>query len=57
MYLTDVQNFGYIKAQLEGAAAMTVEGFALTNANLRAVDLLQESYDQHCKIIHSTMQA
>ena len=57
-YLTDVQKVGYLKAQLEGSAAMTVEGFALTNANYtRAVDLLRERYGQHCKIIHATMQA
>jgi len=57
-YLTDVQKFGYLKAQFKGSAAMTEEGFALTNANYtRAVDLLRERYGQHCKIIHATMQA
>jgi len=56
--LTDVQKFGYLKAQLEGAAAMTVERFALTNANYtRAVVFLRERYGQHCKIVHATMQA
>ncbi|XP_052242090.1 uncharacterized protein LOC127852239 [Dreissena polymorpha] len=56
--LTDVQKFNYLKAQLEGTAAMTVEGFALTNANYtRAVELLRERYGQHCKIVHATMQA
>jgi len=54
--LTDVQKFGYLKAQLEGAAAMTVEGFTLTNANYtRAVELLRERNGQNCKIIHATM--
>ena len=31
--LTDVKTFAYLKAQLEGGAAMTIAGFALTNAN------------------------
>ncbi|XP_052245580.1 uncharacterized protein LOC127854555 [Dreissena polymorpha] len=56
--LTDVQKFNYLKAQLEGTAAMTIEGFALTNANYtRAVELLRERYGQHCKIVHANMQA
>ena len=56
--LTDVQKFGYLKAQLEGTAAMIVQGFALTNANfMRAVDFLRERYGQQSKIIHATMQA
>ncbi|KAH3697554.1 hypothetical protein DPMN_085057 [Dreissena polymorpha] len=43
--LTNVQKFGYLKDQLEGTAAMTVQGFALTNAKyMRAVDLLRERY-------------
>ncbi|XP_045206508.2 uncharacterized protein LOC123558696 [Mercenaria mercenaria] len=58
MNLSDVQKFGYLKAQLEGTAAMTVEGFALTNANYkRAVELLCERYGQQNKIVHATMQA
>ena len=54
--LTDEHTFGYLKAQLEGTAAMAVQGFALTNANyMRAVDLLRERYGQQSKIIHATM--
>lgn len=56
--LSDVQRFNYLKSQLEGDAARTLEGFALTNANYaRAVDLLKDRFGQEQKIIHATMQA
>ena len=56
--LSDAQKFSNLKYQLEGSAAMTVEGFSLTHGNYsRAIDLLRERYGQHHKIIHATMQA
>ena len=56
--LTDVQRFSYLKSQLEGEAACTKDGFALTHTNYaQVVDLLRERYGQKHKIIHTTMQA
>ena len=53
-----MQRFSYLKSQLEGEAARTIGGFALTNTNYaQAVDLLREWYGQKQKIIHATMQA
>ncbi|XP_053378498.1 uncharacterized protein LOC123533118 [Mercenaria mercenaria] len=50
--------FNYLKAQLEGPAANTIAGFALTNANYeRAVSLLHERFGQVHKIIQAYMQA
>jgi len=44
-HLTDVSKFAYLQSQLEGAAAHTIEGFALTNANYsRAISLLQNRF-------------
>ena len=55
--LIDVQRF-FLKSQLEGEAARTIDGFALTHTNYAwAVDLLRERYGQKHKIIHATMQA
>ena len=55
--LTDVQKFSYLKNQLVGEAARTIDGFALTNINYaRAIDLLKERYGQRHKIVHATMQ-
>ena len=45
-------------SQLEGEAARTKDGFALTHTNYaRAVDLLREQYGQKHIIIHATMQS
>ena len=56
--LTDVERFSYLKSQLEGEVARTINGFALTHTNYaRAVDLLREWYGQKHKIIHTTKQA
>ena len=55
--LTDVQKFSYLKNQLVGEAACTIDGFALTNINYAiAIDLLKERYGQRHKIVHATMQ-
>ena len=56
--LTAVQKFSYLKAQLQGSAAQTIAGFALTNANYdTAVSLLYERYGQPHKIRQAYMQA
>ena len=47
MSLSNVQKFGYLKEQLEGTAAMIVEGFALTNTNKRAMMALYRSPEYH----------
>ena len=53
-----MQRVSYLKSQLEGEAARTIDGFALTHTNYaRAVDLLRERYGQKHIIIHSTIQA
>ncbi|XP_063420583.1 uncharacterized protein LOC134705796 [Mytilus trossulus] len=56
--LTSIQKFNYLKAQLEGSAAQTVEGFALTNGNYEtAVNLLRDRFGQPSKLIHAYMKA
>ncbi|XP_071179213.1 uncharacterized protein [Mytilus edulis] len=56
--LTPIQKFNYLKAQLEGSAAQTVEGFALTNGNYKtAVNLLRDRFGQHSKMVHDYMKA
>ncbi|XP_063419195.1 uncharacterized protein LOC134702016 [Mytilus trossulus] len=56
--LTPIQKFNYLKAQLEGSAAQTVEGFALTNGNYEtAVNLLRDRFGQPSKLIHAYMKA
>ncbi|XP_053406494.1 uncharacterized protein LOC128559265 [Mercenaria mercenaria] len=56
--LSDVQKFNYLRSQVDGDAARTIEGFALTNSNyVKAVELLQEQYGQAHKIVHAYMQA
>ncbi|XP_071161119.1 uncharacterized protein [Mytilus edulis] len=56
--LTPIQKFNYLKAQLEGSAAQTVEGFALTNCNYEtAVNLLRDRFGQPSKLIHAYMKA
>ena len=54
--LTDVQKFNYSKTMLEGEAARTIEGFALTNASYgQAISLLTERYGQKHTIIAAYM--
>ncbi|XP_063436158.1 uncharacterized protein LOC134717595 [Mytilus trossulus] len=56
--LTEIQKFSYLKAQLHGHAAQTIEGFALTNANYTtAVNLLKDRFGSPHKIIHAYMKA
>ncbi|XP_071170914.1 uncharacterized protein [Mytilus edulis] len=56
--LTPIQKFNYLKAQLEGSAAQTVDGFALTNGNYEtAVNLLRDRFEQPSKLIHAYMKA
>ncbi|XP_062587115.1 uncharacterized protein LOC134248736 [Saccostrea cucullata] len=56
--LTPIQKFSYLKAQLQDAAAQTIAGFTLTNANYEtAIDLLKERFGQPQKIINAHMRA
>lgn len=57
-HLSDIEKFNYLKSQLEGEAARTIDGFSLTNANyIQAVTLLRERYGKVHKIISAYMQA
>ena len=48
--LTNVERFSYLKSQLTGEAARTIDGFALTHTNYAwAIDLLRERYGQKQK--------
>ena len=50
--LSGVQKFNYLKAQLDGDAARTIEGFPLTDHNyLHAVAILQDRFGQPHKVI------
>ncbi|XP_062615533.1 uncharacterized protein LOC134277232 [Saccostrea cucullata] len=56
--LTPIQKFSYLKAQLRDAAAQTIAGFTLTNANYEtAIYLLKERFGQPQKIINAHMRA
>ena len=56
--LTPIQKFTYLNAQLQGSAAETIEGFALTNGNYEtAVNLLRKRYGQTSTLIHAYMKA
>ena len=56
--LSGVQKFNYLKAQLEGDAARTIEGFPLTDRNyLHAVTILQDRFGQPHKVIAAHMRA
>ena len=56
--LSGIQKFQYLKAQLSGEAARTIEGLALTNANYKhAVELLKKRYGQSHKITAAYMKA
>ena len=56
--LTGVQKFNYLKAQLEGDAARTIEGFPLTDQNYsHAVAILQDRFGQPHKVTAAHMKA
>ncbi|XP_070556469.1 uncharacterized protein [Ptychodera flava] len=56
--LGDVQKFQYLRAQLQGEAARTIEGLSLTSSNYgHALQLLDERYGQKHKIISAYMKA
>ncbi|VDI11025.1 Hypothetical predicted protein [Mytilus galloprovincialis] len=55
--LMPIQTLNSLKAQLEGRAAQTVEGFDFTNGNyLIAVNLLRDWFGQSSKLIHAYMK-
>ena len=56
--LSDVQKFTYLKAQLSGEAANSIEGLPLTESNyMQALNILEERFGQPHKIINAHMQA
>ena len=56
--LSGVQKFNYLKAQLDGDAARTIEGFPLTDRNyLHTVAILQDRCGQPHKVIAAHMRA
>jgi len=55
--LCGVQKFSYLKAQLEGDAARTIEGIPLTDPNYsHAVAILQECFGQPHKVTAAHMR-
>ncbi|XP_065896204.1 uncharacterized protein [Dysidea avara] len=56
--LSGVQKFNYLKAQLQGDAARTIDGIPLCDQNyLHAVTLLQNRFGQTHKLVSAHMQA
>lgn len=56
--LSDVQKFTYLKAQLSGEAANSIEGLPLSESNYaQSIELLEERFGQPHKIINAHMQA
>ena len=56
--LSGVQKFNYLKAQLEGDAARTIEGIPLCDQNyFHAVTILQDRFGQTHKLVAAHMQA
>ena len=56
--LSAVQKFNYLKAQVDGDAAKTIEGFPLSDQNyLHAVTILQDHFGQTHKLVAAHMQA
>ncbi|XP_065884078.1 uncharacterized protein [Dysidea avara] len=56
--LSAVQKFNYLKAQVDGDAAKTIEGFPLSDQNyLHAVIILQDRFGQTHKLVAAHMQA
>ena len=53
-----MQKFNYLKAQLKGDAARTLEGFPLSDRNyLHAVTILQDRFGQTHQLVAAHMQA
>ena len=56
--LSEIQKFNYLKAQLQGDAARTIEGLPLTEMNYRhSISLLKEQFGQPHKLVSAHMQA
>ena len=56
--LDDIVKFNYLKGQLDGRAALAIEGLALTAANYReAVRLLEERFGDEQMIVGAHMDA
>ena len=56
--LSGVQKFNYLKAQLQGDVARTIEGIPPCDQNyLHAVNLLQDRFGQTHKLVAAHMQA
>ena len=56
--LSEIQKFNYLKAQLQGDAARTIEGLPLTEMNYRhSISLLKERFGQPHKLVSAHMQA
>ena len=56
--LSDVKKFTYLKAQLSGEAANSIEGLPLTESNYQqSIKILEDRFDQPHKIINAHMQA
>ena len=57
-FISDVEKFSYLRAQLHGPAAQCISGFAQTNANYRrALDLLKDRFGRVHIITNAHMQA
>ena len=56
--LSKVQKFSYLRVQLQGDAARTIDGFPLTDNNYdQSILLLKERFGQSHKLINAHMQA
>ena len=56
--LTGVQNFNYLRAQLQGDGAHVVAGFPLMNSNYEhSISLLRQRFGQSYKLVNAHMQA
>ncbi|XP_006812892.1 uncharacterized protein LOC102807089 [Saccoglossus kowalevskii] len=55
---SEVQKFQYLRGQLSGEAARTIDGLPLTNTNYRhAIQLLEKRYGQTHKIVNAYMKS
>ena len=55
--LSKVQKFSYLRAQLQGDAARTIDGFPLTDVNYdQSILLLKERFGQPHKLTNTHMQ-
>ncbi|XP_028407556.1 uncharacterized protein LOC114530174 [Dendronephthya gigantea] len=56
--LGDIQKFTYLKAQLSGEAASSIEGLPLSESNYaQSIQILEERFGQPHKIVNAHMQA